>query len=287
MRCHVIVTTHTTRHLAGTFAGLSRQTVKPDTITLTVDNDDESIGQLFAEWSPRLTESTLRWVRRPHQDKARPSQVRNNGVRALREADELADDDCIVFLDGDMVLSDTAIAQHIESAERGCAYTIARRACLNEHQTQHFDAERYAEDGVMVKVDRSEWEALDRLQAKNERHVRWKRWPWVKERNPKLIGCHHSVRAETMIRVNGFDEEYFNWGREDCDFSLRMNMLRPRVKIGIEVNRIHGIHLWHPGRQKMQAEVDRFRRKDIPIRPDHGLETPLEQPTPTVSIIGD
>ena len=74
-RVHLLTTTHTTRHLAGLLAGLSRQSDPPDTITVACDTEDPSIGELIAAWRPRLTQGPVRWVRRLHMGEARPSQV--------------------------------------------------------------------------------------------------------------------------------------------------------------------------------------------------------------------
>ncbi|HRQ72549.1 MAG TPA: hypothetical protein PLU35_05935, partial [Phycisphaerales bacterium] len=97
-RLHLLIATHTTRHLAPCLAALANQTRPPDTVTVSCDTDDHAIPELIrAVWplvADRLRGRSLpvppiRVVQRPHQGEARPAQVRNNALRALDAAGEL------------------------------------------------------------------------------------------------------------------------------------------------------------------------------------------------------
>ena len=37
-----------------------------------------------------------------------------------------------------------------------------------------------------------------------------------------LRGCHMAFLKEDIIKINGFDERYTSWGREDSDIAMRM-----------------------------------------------------------------
>jgi predicted glycosyltransferase involved in capsule biosynthesis len=56
------------------------------------------------------------------------------------------------------------------------------------------------------------------------------------------------------VRVNGFDERFVGWGREDSDFVARMTragVRRRKLKFGGIV-----YHLWHPERPRDALEAN-------------------------------
>ena len=57
-----------------------------------------------------------------------------------------------------------------------------------------------------------------------------------------IRGCHLSCPTEILIRINGFDESYEGWGREDSDLTARM------FHAGLKRQNLRGLpvlHLWH------------------------------------------
>jgi len=47
------------------------------------------------------------------------------------------------------------------------------------------------------------------------------------KKNSKFLGegCCFGCTVENVLRINGFDERYINWGYEDCDFAHRMELI--------------------------------------------------------------
>src|SRR5215510_3147913 len=90
-RIHLLIPTHTTRHLAACVASLALQRSLPASVVVSCDTDDPAIGRLLDETWPRVVAAVRARGRtgvprlihtfRPHQGQARPSQVRNNGLR--------------------------------------------------------------------------------------------------------------------------------------------------------------------------------------------------------------
>lgn len=99
---HVIISTHTTRHLRATIAGVARQQPRPATLTVSIDNDKPEIRDLCRAAATELNFPIL-MVSRPFPGEVRVGQVRNNGVRALLESNSPPDTDWLHFLDGDSV----------------------------------------------------------------------------------------------------------------------------------------------------------------------------------------
>jgi len=57
-----------------------------------------------------------------------------------------------------------------------------------------------------------------------------------------IRGCHLSCPTEALVRINGFDESFEGWGREDSDLSARL------LHAGFKRRNLRGmpvLHLWH------------------------------------------
>jgi len=62
-----------------------------------------------------------------------------------------------------------------------------------------------------------------------------------------LKGCHMSFWRKDLLYINGFDESYHGWGREDSDIAARL------FHTGIARKNLRGIpllHLWHTEAQR-------------------------------------
>jgi GT2 family glycosyltransferase len=62
-----------------------------------------------------------------------------------------------------------------------------------------------------------------------------------------LKGCNYSVSREAMEAINGFDEHYKGYGREDRDVELRL------LNMGLSIKSLKGLalqfHARHPRRE--------------------------------------
>jgi len=304
-RVFVLIPTHTTRHLAAAMASLGHQTRSPDAVVLTCDVDLPEIADLAHKLWPTIQSAqraagrpvTPLWhAYRPHQGGARLNQVRNNGLRTLQSHAGAAGRDLVVVLDGDTLLSPTAIAQHAAARDAGADMVIAYRVMLTEEQTAAISADSIRVNGIpeALFLTPSEQQLLAARQNRYQRHHLWWRLGLLgllgKYHKPKILGGHHSSTMQTSERINGFDEDFAGYRSDDDEYSGRANRLRPRVNIDIAVNRIMAYHLWHPTRGTMPRSEDagpaRFARRDLPIVAAVGLRTPRAQPEVKVQQCG-
>jgi GT2 family glycosyltransferase len=71
-------------------------------------------------------------------------------------------------------------------------------------------------------------------------------WPYIKRNKTMygLLGCNLGVWRDDLIKINGFDEDYEGWGREDSDLCARL------YNAGISRKMVYGralvYHLNHP-----------------------------------------
>jgi hypothetical protein len=310
---HLLIPTHTTRHLAPCLAAIAWQREMPATVVVTCDTDDPSIGTLLAEWWPRVGGTvSARGMRPPrllhtfraHQGEARLNQVRNNGLRALDRDGVLRDEDLIVVIDGDMVLDELAVLRHRGDRALGVDLVIPYRVNLSEAETGGVSAgviidhaARCPREGPAAGapfLHGAVRRTMDEL-ARRERRYRRQLWmrrftpAFIKAHKPKILGGHHGVSVRTLRAINGYDDAFVGYGYDDDDLSRRVYALRPAPRTAIAVEEIRAFHLWHPtrapGRPTDSPNYERFRRRDLPSYAERGWQSPADQPAPTVRII--
>ncbi len=73
-----------------------------------------------------------------------------------------------------------------------------------------------------------------------------------------IRGCHLSCPTEALIRINGFDESFEGWGREDSDLTARLlhTDLKRRNLRGQPV-----LHLWHE-----ECSRDQLNDNDVMLK---------------------
>lgn len=301
-RAHLLIPTHTTRHLGACVAALARQAMPPATVVVTCDTDDPAIPDLLRALWPRvaavlaakgLPVPTLLHVGRPHTGQARLNQVRNNGLRTVL-SHGAQPHDLVVIIDGDMVLAPDAIAHHLELAHAGADVIVPFRVNLSEDQTA-----RVSTDDLLAV--HTPWPASltgsdADLASLVERHRRYERQLRVrrllpmltKPHKPKLLGGHHAVRLAAMQAVNGYDEGYVGYGYDDDDLARRLHK-QPGLRWRIAVRDILAFHLWHPTRAPARPTDApghaRFVARRDALRAEPGLDAPADQPPPVVTTV--
>jgi hypothetical protein len=294
--------THTTRHLAAYLAAHAHHHLPPAGVVVTCDTDDPAIGALLDAWWPRVAAALeartgqrvpLIHTWRPHQGRAQLNQVRNNGLRALRDVLGMQPEDLVVVVDGDTMLMPESLARHQALRASGHDLIIPYRYELDEGPTRTVDAEAVLAGGVdRALITPGLVEGLARRDRRYRKHLlfntlRLDRLATSRPHKPKLIGGHHAVSWRTLVEVNGFDEEYVGYRFNDDDLSRRLRALRPKTAIAVRA--IEAVHLWHPIRAPDRLQdapgYQRWIRTDLPTRCVVGLDNPLAQPTPQVRVI--
>jgi hypothetical protein len=278
---HAIVITHTPRALPAALDALGSQNPPPSTIVVSCDVRDEAIGREVRLVAERLGRAIM-LVQRERQARSRSAQVRNNAVRALLELGA-RDDDLLVFLDGDCVMAPGALAAHARLARLG-DIVIGFRVDLTPEQSRAF-----LEPGAtgFAGPTPEQRRLLARRHARYERHRLLRALGLVKRHKPKVLSANFAIVLGVFRRVNGFDEAFEGYGGEDDDLGRRVYMAGGRPVIGVAHAVVY--HVWHPTRAASRwadsPGIARFRQR-LPARCKRGLDNPLEQPEPVVSVVG-
>ena len=189
---------------------LSKQTLAPLEIIIADDGSGEPTRLLIQESIHRLA-LPIRHCWQEHQG-FRKAVILN---RAIAEAHG----DYVVFLDGDCVPDNDFIADHASLAERGY-WVQGRRAFVSESCVGNFTPNKKGVWSLALTGNLTGLTKAIRLPV-----------PIVQRgfQQRGILGCNLGIWREDLLPVNGYDETFVGWGREDADLANRLYHLgRPR-----------------------------------------------------------
>ena len=223
-------------YLARVLGAVSRQISPPEEVLLADDGSGETTRRMFADW---LATQRLRaeHVWQPHAGFRR--------ARILNQAIARARSEYLVFLDGDTLPHPQFIADHRRLGRRG-AFIQGHRALVKERAAAWFG---------LGAFERDRRRAFWQRQLEGLKHAyRWP-LPLLRARGDLrgIRGCNLGIWRDDLVRVNGYNEAFVGWGREDSELCLRL--------MNQSVRRLDArgwalcYHLWHPaaGRDGLQA----------------------------------
>ena len=160
----------------------------------------------------------------------RAARVRNLGIAA-------SSGEYVIFIDGDLMLHPAFVADHLALIRPGIFLQGGRLNASPEESARLLagGAPRF-----------SPW-MPGTFKGKHALHL-----PWLAARKARtadggqVMSCNMGVWRSDLDRVNGFDDNYEGWGREDDDLAWRLKhagiVRRPLRFAGL------AIHLWHDTR---------------------------------------
>lgn len=238
------------RHLELVFAGLARQTTQDFEILVCDDGSGKETRDLIEDFSKR-SPVPVRHFWQEH-DGFRKCKILNQAARE-------AQGDVFVFLDGDCVPHRYYIEDHLSQQEEG-RYLAGRRVELGPWISAQLTPEQVAAGFF----DRPRWKLISSIVQKDSEYlqrsirvpVQGLRKILKMDRVVDLKGCNYSIPRAALEALNGFDEEYEGYGREDTDVEIRLQNL------GLKIKSMKGLalqfHVWHPRREFTPANDTRL-----------------------------
>jgi glycosyltransferase involved in cell wall biosynthesis len=222
----IVNTFNQPEYLRRVLDALSPQLSAADELLLADDGSGDETRKVFEDWKSRhLIRAIHVWQK---NEGFRRSRILNAAIAQARN-------DYIIFLDGDSLPHPKFAVDHRALAQRGF-YIQAHRAFIGQRASAYFSAEHFFTDRLR---------AFFSGQIQGWKHVF--RWPIPFKRIRKDLrgvrGCNLGIWREDLIRVNGYNEEFVGWGREDSELALRL------MNSGVRWLDIRGramcYHLWH------------------------------------------
>jgi len=233
------------------------QTRQPDEVFIADDGSDEETARVVERFSG-ISSFPVFHVWQEHRG-FRAAKIRNEAIKR-------ASGDYIILLDGDCVANRYLLSDHVTLAEKGC-FIQGKRVHVNRNAAEWFTHDHADSAFSLVKM------ALSRKISNVHHILRLPFFPEVRNRRLKAIkSCNMSFFGDDMRAVNGFNEEFVEWGNEDSELACRF------FKYGL-IKKVHPFmaicfHLWHPTNKTMTGNTRRLLAKTIASKGyfcEHGL----------------
>ena len=242
----IISTYNWPQALNQTLRSFANQTILPNEVLIADDGSDERTANLIQEFI--TSNPTLNIKHVWHEDNGfRLAAIRNKAIR-------MAQSDYIIQIDGDIIIDKNFIADHLSIKAIGYFVTGSRLLLGKKITEVLLESEK-------VNIAALRWKGknffntlripfLMRL-LQNTYKTKGKHLDYVK-------GCNMAFWKSDLYLVNGYDESFIGWGREDSDICIRL------INAGVKKKFIKfcavQYHLHHP-----LASRDQFEANDILI----------------------
>lgn len=259
----IICTYQAARELDLALCGILRQSLMPDEVLIADDGSDDETRQLIERWKQELP---CKLVHCWHMDKGyRKARIVNEAVRC-------STGDQLVFLDGDSFPHPHWVADHVRASAKG-RILCGRRVKLGPDFSREITRERV----LGGEYNRIKWPILiSALKQDTKRLGLGFRVPQAIARlfhpaSRRLMGVNYGLERESFYAVNGLDERWTSYGREDYDLELRLR--RSGYNLYPLINRGIVFHVHHTERirsEQVLAMVDELERSTVQ-RCEHGV----------------
>jgi glycosyltransferase involved in cell wall biosynthesis len=230
-------------YLERVLPAISRQSRPPDEMLLADDGSGEATRRLFARWADQQS-FRCEHLWQPHQGFRK--------TRILNEAIARARCPYLVFLDGDTLMHPDFVRDHGQLAQDR-TFAQGHRVLVQRRAADWFGRGVFNRDRR-----RAFWQGqLSNLKVAY-------RWPRplrrIRQDLHGIRGCNQGIWRADLLTVNGYNEDFEGWGREDSELGVRL------MHAGIQRLDIRGwalcYHLWHEplSRGQLPANDERLEQ---------------------------
>jgi glycosyltransferase involved in cell wall biosynthesis len=231
--CTLIITTYNwPAALRKCLQSVAWQSKLPAEVIVADDGSNNETAELIIEIKKTFPTSLIHLSQ---ENKGRRKTRINNIAIATAKSSYL------VFVDHDMVLHPHFIKDHLSLAQKGY-FLNGSRFLIGQPATSAFLQQEKFTLGDLQKIEGKN--TLNKLRAPWLMNLLAHRYRTKESDIMEVRGCNMSFWREDLISVNGYDEAYMEWGREDSNIAIRLfnrGIKKKSLKFG-------GIafHLHHP-----------------------------------------
>jgi glycosyltransferase involved in cell wall biosynthesis len=238
MTCSLIITTYNWKEaLELVLLSVFEQSTLPNEIIVADDGSKDDTRQLInilKEKSPiPLIHS---WQ---EDDGFRAATSRNKAIAK-------ASGEYIIIIDGDIIIHKDFVKDHLSFAKKGYFVQGIRAKLSDKKAEEIFKTKQYKfkpfEDGIKNKRNSFKSNILSSIFSKKR----------IFRKLDMLQTCNMAFFKDDCLKVNGFNEDFIGWGREDGEFGARL------FHVGIERRDLRfnaiGYHIHHEGNSRDMLE---------------------------------
>jgi glycosyltransferase involved in cell wall biosynthesis len=175
--------------------------------------------------------------------------------------------DYLIMIDGDLVLHQNFIEDHVKHCKKN-QFVIGPRVLLNENYSNELLINKdisfsVPSHGILANkknlINNNFLSNFFSYQTKSDKQVR---------------GCNMACFKSDIIDVNGFNEDFIGWGREDTELVnrlLNLNVSRKNIKFNCNT-----LHIFHKENSKtmlsLNDDILEKTKKNKLIRCENGLD---------------
>ncbi len=230
MKTSLVITTYNNPlALEKVVASILNQDRPPDEVLIADDGSADATASVVKNFAKKAPFPVIHvW----QEDRGfRLAKIRNEAIKKTSG-------DYLIILDGDCVVNRHFVSNHLRLAERGC-FIQGKRILVNKDTVSFFD--HCSANSIRSLLSMA---AMGRIS--NIHHLVYfpSRNAFRNRKLKGIKGCNMSFFKEDIVAVNGYNEDFVEWGNEDSELACRF------FKYGLK-KKVHPFmaicfHLWHP-----------------------------------------
>lgn len=215
-----------------------RQTVMPDEVIIADDGSTSETAEVIASYQQKFPVPLIHvWQ---EDDGFQLSRIRNKAIAKAAKT-------YVIQIDGDLILEKHFIRDHLAFSKKN-TFVSGSRIIMNNELSQKLIKQNRAKVALTSKGLKNVLNGL-RLPFLSQMTSNYK-----KDDIYYLRGCNMAFWRTDLIRVNGYNEDFTGWGREDNEIGLRL------IHSGIEkrIIKFSGIvfHIYHHEKTRSGLNVN-------------------------------
>lgn len=228
MRVSLIITTYNWREaLAAVLASAMKQTRLPDEIIVADDGSSDGTGEMVQNL---VRQAPVPLYHSWQEDRGfRAAMSRNRAIAS-------ATGDYLILIDGDILLERHFVEDHLAAARPGF-FVQGGRVLLDETKTK-----------AILSGGKADLSLFASGLGNRKNCLRSRRLQGLFSRESSGLDgirtCNFGLWRNDAVAVNGFNEDFEDWGREDSEFAVRLmhsGVKRRNLRFGAVA-----FHLHHP-----------------------------------------
>ena len=246
----IISTYNSSKALSVIIDAVSKQVQLPNEIIIAEDGKDIETLRIINLWKNKIS---LKFIHVNQEDSGfRKALILNKAIQS-------SESDYIIQIDGDCIPNKYFVYDHIANAKKGC-YLYGTRVHIKK---------KYVSIFLWCYQNKNRKIIFSFFSPNIKKRFRKIRLPFLSKLyfkkeiiSHKFRGCNTSFWKKDFVSVNGYDNEFLGWGREDSDLMIRLHNLGikgKRVKFSAIV-----YHLDHDEEDKSKfIKNDSIQNKSI------------------------